>query len=730
MHKPNSPVSLTDLSSAGIQLRPYEAVTVVRELVLQVSRGEVPGVPSPHVIRLSPAGGISVEGPVAAGGNTVTRAAQLLDALLPPASAGSDFRVPGGLKLIIARALGTLDLPPFPSVVAFADALSRFAATDAPATVSQLVGTWTELAAARAPLPAAAATAPVAARVEPFVGPRESLPRSEAGGASLSVSDIRRARRATGMPLGVIAERSRIPLPLLRELEWGYLMNWPGGHYGRTQLIRYARATGLDEQLVVATISPLLEETESSRASQPRSGASVAVAVLPSAAPVPTTGSRPAVEIAAASDVPAAPPAGEAIEIRRPVLSLALLRSPQAQAPPVARRRWSGAVAALAIPALLAISFLPAWWLGWSPDDAAPQPAAVSASNAGTHEGSSPRPDGAAAPQGAVPSSPRAEQVPEPPAEPAPVAAQPPAVGVSAAPAEAPGRRAGETATSPARRRVVEAGVVEPEFVQAAHLPSDGVAYSPSFASSGRAMFYHDKDDASGRAALLRADTDDQGTVLQVTRIVDDKAQNWHVSQSPDGTRIAFDSDRDGERGVYVADANGRNVRRVSPAGPASVPSWSPDSRSLAFIRAEPARPKVWNLWTLELETGKLRQVTHHRVGAPWGGSWFPDGRRIAYSHETRLVIHDLETGHERVFPSPHKGKLVRTPAVSPDGRQIIFQVFPGEGTWLLNTADGSMLKVLEDPTAQEYAWSRDGRQVAYHSARAGGWGVWMMAPR
>jgi Tol biopolymer transport system component len=214
-----------------------------------------------------------------------------------------------------------------------------------------------------------------------------------------------------------------------------------------------------------------------------------------------------------------------------------------------------------------------------------------------------------------------------------------------------------------------------------------------------------------------------------VTRIVDDNANNWHVRPSPDGTRIAFSSDRDGEQGVYVADANGGNVRRVSPPGYASVPSWSPDSRSLAFVRADPERPKVWNLWTLELERGNLRQVTHHRVGAPWGGSWFPDGRRIAYSHETRLVIHDLATGHERVFPSPQKGKLVRTPAVSPDGRQIIFQVHR-DGTWLLDLADGSMRKVLEDATAQEYAWSRDGSRVAYHSAKAGGWGVWVMAPR
>ena len=121
--------------------------------------------------------------------------------------------------------------------------------------------------------------------------------------------------------------------------------------------------------------------------------------------------------------------------------------------------------------------------------------------------------------------------------------------------------------------------------------------------------------------------------------------------------------------------------------------------------------------------------MTQHRYGQPWGGSWFPDGRRIAYSHENRLVVHDLTTGTERAFSSPIKGRLLRTPAVSPDGRRVMFQVHR-DGGWMLERGDGSMRKVLDDPTAEEYTWAPDGRRVAYHSRRSGGWGVWVMAPR
>ena len=680
--------SLADLAAAGIRLRPYEAVTLVRELVLQVARGQVPGVPSAHVIRLGSSGALTVEGPVDAGGRSVVRAAQLLDALLPTFDAGAEYRVPGGLKLLIARGLGAIDLPPFGSLEEFADALGRFAATDPAATIAHLVATWADTAAkAPAAVPAEQAAPPAVAHVEPFVAPRPSGPEVDSPAGQLTVSDIRRARRATGMPLAEVAARTRVPVSLLRQLEWGYLLNWPVGYYGHAQLVRYARATGLDEELVLAAVTPLIEQAARHRS---------------------RLADRPVAPPAASAGAAASP--GTAMVERESFDQLPVLAAGQALARTGTDdlrgpRRRTRVLAALAIPALLAVGLLPAWWARSTQtvDPAAPAAILSRSSDRG------PLAD---------------ERSPEAPAATNRNGAAPAAASVGEREPDASrAADAGRADEAPA-----SADASEPLARPAAYtLASDHESYSPSYASAGTAMFYH--EDADGRAALMRADTDSRGAVLRITRIVDDEAKNFHVRPSPDGTRIAFDSDRDGIRGVYVADADGRNVRRVSPPGFAAVPSWSPDSGRLAFVRAEDGRPRVWNLWTLDLASGEVQRITDFKYGQPWGGSWFPDGRRIAFSHEDRLYIRDLQSGEQRFFRTPKKGRLLRTPAVSPDGRRVIFQVHR-DGAWLLELPQGTMRRVLEDPTAEEYTWSPDGRRVAYHSRRSGAYGVWVMAPR
>jgi len=697
MRTPLCTISLADLSATGIPLLPSDAVVVARDLTLRAERGDLPGIPSANVVRFSSDGALGIEGPVAAG-RSVERAARLLDAMLPGFDAPSHLRPAGALRLVIARALGTLDLPAYTSLDEFARALERFAAPDRAESVRALCQSWS----------AAVSRAEGVVALQPDAGAVEAADAgaAEAGDTELTISDVRRARRATGLTLSDISDRSRIPISLLRELEWGYFVNWPDGHYGRTQLVRYAHAAGLDDEVVIQAVWPVLQDAIRARAS------GMQVFVRPFV-------ERPIVEdsvvVAVASTTVDASTSTSLIRDER---TLTLVR----QDDPRRRRRL---FALLAIPALLTVGLIPAVWNGVrSQEPSAPVSESVTAQRPAPVREPVARstPGGAGTIEGTEASIEKRQEVTTGTtgttgtAGPAPV----PQVPTAATPAP----------NSPMPVPVAERAVPstdDPADARPAPL-SGQVAFSPAFASTGSAMFYH-----SGRSgdssAIMRADTDGTGAVLRVTSIVNDNAQNFHARPSPDGRMIAFDSDREGERAVYLADASGGDVRRVTGEGFAAVPSWSPDGRRLAYVRAEPGRPRVWNLWSVDLASGDTTRLTSHRVGQPWGAAWFADGRRMVYSHEDRLIIRSLDTGSERIFTSPKKGRLLRTPAVSPDGRRVIFQVYK-DGAWMLDLSDGSMTRILTDPTAEEFTWSPDGRNVAYHSRKTGDWGVWVMGAR
>ena len=258
-------VSLAELAAADIRIRPAEAVAIVSEICRQYRSGLITAVPSPGVIRLTSDGEIVVEGPLTIGVGGVARAAHLLNDLLADFDAPSQYRASGGLRLVIARALGTLDLPPYASIDEFCAAIARFSVPDLPSTARTLYQAW---AAARAAREAAVAS-------------------------PLTISDVRRARRATGLSLDDLAAVADVPAMRLRELEWGYMRHWCADAEGHDRVVRYARAAGLDEELVLSIAWPMIEDAALVHDPEPEAVTALvpamtqAIAVLPFPAPAP-----------------------------------------------------------------------------------------------------------------------------------------------------------------------------------------------------------------------------------------------------------------------------------------------------------------------------------------------------------------------------------------------------------------------------------------------------------
>ena len=141
-----------------------------------------------------------------------------------------------------------------------------------------------------------------------------------------------------------------------------------------------------------------------------------------------------------------------------------------------------------------------------------------------------------------------------------------------------------------------------------------------------------DPDDTNAINDIFTMNPDGSGIVkLTHSDDVSDTA-DW----SPDGSQIAFGSDRRNDawrREIYVMDADGTNVRRVTTlpekAELDTAPRFSPDGRQLVFTRYI-TDPRPAALFTVGVDGGGLKQLT------PWGmgagdADWSPDGTKIAF---------------------------------------------------------------------------------------------------
>jgi Tol biopolymer transport system component len=200
-------------------------------------------------------------------------------------------------------------------------------------------------------------------------------------------------------------------------------------------------------------------------------------------------------------------------------------------------------------------------------------------------------------------------------------------------------------------------------------------------------------------------------------------------ASSPDGTRIAFKG-LDGD--LYVMGANGTGVTRIfNCRGPdchgIDRPTWSPDGSRLTFGGTF-SRQGVWikELYVIDVDGSNLERVTTCRRPACARQSlpaWSPDGRSIAFIgtnlrtadprlYGRDLILLDLETGNLRtVYRCGRECSQQAGLAWSPTGRSIAFGL--GSGLSVVD-ADGSDLRQLTNGQDVDPSWSSDGRWIVF----------------
>jgi dipeptidyl aminopeptidase/acylaminoacyl peptidase len=198
---------------------------------------------------------------------------------------------------------------------------------------------------------------------------------------------------------------------------------------------------------------------------------------------------------------------------------------------------------------------------------------------------------------------------------------------------------------------------------------------------------------------------------------------------SPDGSRIAFvvshaNGPKDKyESDVYVVAAAGGAVRKIASTGRDSSPTWSPDSRTIAFVRGPAKKGERPQIYAYRFASAAVVQLTHLKNGAG-APVYSHDGKHIAFTVTTVDQPHASYIDFASAGFKPGKDQRKTDVRIV---RKMHFEV-NGEGytydrhahIWVMN-ADGTGAHALT--SGKEWSegnphWSPDDRTIAFDSLR------------
>lgn len=150
------------------------------------------------------------------------------------------------------------------------------------------------------------------------------------------------------------------------------------------------------------------------------------------------------------------------------------------------------------------------------------------------------------------------------------------------------------------------------------------------------------------------------------------RPQNSLGMFSPDGARIAFSSNRDGNYEIYVMNRDGSNLLRLTNNKAADItPTWNPQGTRIAFTSDRTGTPQIW---VIDADGTNLQKLTSEPYADR--AAWSPLGTEIGYAARTGpgndLKVMDLATRQVRQLTFGEGTN--ESPVFAPNGRHLAFQ--------------------------------------------------------
>jgi len=252
-------------------------------------------------------------------------------------------------------------------------------------------------------------------------------------------------------------------------------------------------------------------------------------------------------------------------------------------------------------------------------------------------------------------------------------------------------------------------------------------------------------------------------TLSNMLTLVPDPASDPAIS--PDGKTVAFrrNSYAPGAAGIFVTGSNGKALTQLTQHPGDCCPAWSPDGKTIAFSRIS---TDEYGIYVVNAAGGALRKISHEDPSKKRGElAWTTDGKFIAFSGDSpqggsQVFLLSVEDSAVRPMTEPQGQDRDWGPSFSPDGTRMAFVRANGAGfpeeifvmplTWAatpkaeITTRTGkasteaglarpanSAVRQLTNQRAAVMgppAWSADGQSIIFSSTKAGEPSLWKIS--